>query len=30
MLNIEEMVAIISARLCGLSYQQVKQGFERK
>jgi hypothetical protein len=30
MLNIEERVAIVSERLRGLSYQQVKQGFQRK
>jgi hypothetical protein len=30
MLNNEEKVAIVSARLCGLSCQQLQQGFERK
>jgi transposase len=30
MLNVEEGVAVVFARLCGLSYQQAQQGFERK
>jgi hypothetical protein len=30
MLNIEDRVAISSARMRGLSYQQVQQAFERK
>lgn len=30
MINTEQKVAIVSARLLGLSYQQVQHGFERK
>jgi hypothetical protein len=30
MLNIEERAAVVSARLHGLSYEQVQQSFERK